>query len=220
VLVNAPYDTPLRPLFFFPGQSVQKLEDASGVVHAARRAEIRLGFVPFVPLHDLLERYQRPRSYSDLVQRARGDLGRRLRVPVQLRLHVRERRLVVNDSAPLRLGVQPFLFLLFLAECARSGLPPVVKYVDAMAPFESFVLRAAASRPPRAPWMLENKKLLPADFAKARENRDDLPLRKHLLLVLNNKLRGHPPCEKLLPYLPEVGRCSLDLPPERIEILD
>ena len=62
VLVNAPFDTALKPRFFFPAQLHQELLDSEKKVWQAKTAKVRLGLVPFVPLHNLLEKYQKPRS--------------------------------------------------------------------------------------------------------------------------------------------------------------
>ena len=221
VLVNSPFDTVLTPRFFFPKQPQQELKDRDGAFHHAKDAQLRLGYVPFVPLHDLLENYQKPRSYSDLVAAARGHLGRRLRQPVRLRLRLSRRQVGINDTVQFTLGAQPFLFLLFLAEQARAGQPAFVKYVEAMSPFQQFVQKLPATPRGRAiPWMNGHPRLLPAGFAEALRERSDQPVRTKLLFPLTQKLAAIPGAGVLASWLPEPGRCSLDLPPGDIEILD
>jgi len=104
VLVNQPFDDPrLTPRFFFPAQPQQELRDRDGKIWRAADAQLRLGFVPFVPLNDLLEKYKKPRSYSDLVERCRGNLDRRLRaVQGQTRLVFID----VNDLAIVSHGTE------------------------------------------------------------------------------------------------------------------
>jgi CRISPR-associated protein (TIGR02584 family) len=221
VLVNTPYDTAfLTPRFFYPEQPQQELKDRDGKVYLAREAQLRLGFVPFVPLHDLLEKYKKPRSYSDLVERCRGNLDRRLRQPVKLRLWVSKRQVAVNDAL-FRLAPQPFLFLLFLAERARSGAPALGKYSEALAPLGEFAgdLQTQWERRGIA-WAAPGKKILPKDFQVAVKNWDDTPIRTKLLYEIGAHLRRTPGTAALEPRLPQPGCCALDLPPEDIEILD
>jgi len=221
VLVNAPYDTALTPRFFFPAQPQQELRDRDGKTWRARDAHLRLGFVPFVPLHDLLEKYKRPRSYSDLVERCRGNLDRRLRQPVRLRLRVSTREVGINGAIGFKLAPQPFLFLWFLAERARQSAAPLGKYLDAMAPFQEFIeQRLRQWHTIQRGWIAPGKKLLPEGFAKSLAGHDDSPIRTKLLWGITQKLRRVPGAAVLEPYLPQPGCCVLDLPPEAVEISD
>ncbi len=221
VLVNQPFDDPhLTPRFYFPKQAQQALKDRNGKVWDARDAQLRLGFVPFVPLNDLLEKFKRPRSYSDLVARCRGNLNRRLRQPVNLRLSVSRREVTVNDVT-FRLAPQPFLFLLFLAQRARDGAPPLGKYSETLEPLQRFASELAtqwAKR--RMTWAAPGKKILPKDFGDAVSKHDESPIRTKLLWGITQQLRNTPGAAVLEAYLPESSRCTLDLPPANIEILD
>ncbi|MCI0536087.1 MAG: CRISPR-associated ring nuclease Csm6 [Verrucomicrobiales bacterium] len=219
VLVDTPYDTKLDPLFFFPRQPRQELKDARGKVWLAGKARLRLGLVPFVPLNDLLEKYKKPRSYSDLVERCRGNLQRHVKQAVVLRLSVHDRRVMVNDTCNFRLGAQPFLFLLFLAERAKKSEPRLGKYFEAMEPYETFVREFQKSWQQRgADWAAPGKKVLPEGFSQCRENYDDGPVRTKLLYGITEKIREMPGAALLEAYLPEPGRCTLDLPPEKVLI--
>jgi hypothetical protein len=219
VLVNTPYDTKLDPLFFYPRQPQQELTDGRGKVWLAKNARLRLGLVPFVPLNDLLEKYKKPRSYSDLVERCRGSLERHVKQPVVLRLSVHDRRVSVNDTC-FRLGAQPFLFLLFLAERAKNSEPTLGKYFEAMEPYESFAREFQKSWQQRgADWAATGKKVLPEGFSQCREIYDDAPVRTKLLYGITERIRETPGAALLEAYLPEPGRCTLDLPPEKVLIL-
>lgn len=222
VLVNQPFDDPrLTPRFFFPKQPQQELKDRDGKTWRAREAQLRLGFVPFVPLHDLLEKYKKPRSYSDLVERCRGSLDRKLRPPVKLRLRIKTRQVLINDQAEFKLAPQPFLFLLFLAERVRNGAEPLGKYIEAMQPFVKFVeelQRRWKSKP--GAWMVGKRNILPDGFATCAANHDDAPIRTKLVYGITLKVRNVPGAVALELFLPQPGRCTLELPPEHIEILD
>ena len=220
VLVNAPFDTKLSPRFFFPAQPRQELRDSVGVAFRAANAKLRLGFVPFVALNDLLEKYQKPRSYSDLVARCRGSLDRHLRQPVRLRLSVAARQVSVNDVV-FTLPPQPFLFLWFLAERAKAGNASYGKYVEVLRPFRDFA-RNVQQRWTHlgVRWAADGKRILPSDFDGAVAKHDDTPIRTKLLYGITEKLRRVPGTAPLAAYLPQSGRCSLDLLPESIEIQD
>ena len=221
VLVNAPYDTALNPRFFFPVQPQQELHDRDGGTWRASDAQLRLGFVPFVPLHDLLEKYKKPRSYSDLVERCRGNLNRHLRQAIKLRLRVSTRQVEINGSIGFRLAPQPFLFLWFLADRAQRSASPLGKYLDAMDPLHQFVQNRLSCWDGRHQgWIAPGKKLLPEGFAQSLAQHDDSPIRTRLLWGLTQKLRQVPGAAVLEPYLPEAGRCTLDLLPDAIEISD
>lgn len=220
VLVNAPYDTVLDPRFFFPAQLRQELRDRDGHLHLAHQARLRLGFVPFVPLQDLLEKYTKPRSYSDLVERCRGNLSRHVRQPVRLRLVVSRRQVQVNQVT-LTLAPQPFLFLLFLADRALRAEPPLAKYVEVLQPFLEFATRFQMQWKDRhAPWAAPGKKLFPKDFEASVKGHDDGPIRTKLLYRIAFVVRRVPGAAVLEAYLPQPGRCTLDLTPEDIEIGD
>ncbi len=223
VLVNQPFDDPrLTPRFYFPKQLRQDLTDRDGKSWHAGGAQIRLGFVPFVPLNDLLEKFKKPRSYSDLVAHCRGNLDRRLRQPVtKLGLRISTRHVWLNDRVEFKLGAQPFLFLLFLAERARNGGEPFSKYVQAMRPFMKYVEQIQSMwQDKNGAWMVGRRNVLPDGFAKCAEDNDDTPVRTKLIYGLALKLRRVPGAAILEPYLPRTGRCSLELPCHSIEILD
>lgn len=218
VLVNAPFDTKLEPRFFFPRQPQQELHDACGGTFRAADAQLRLGFVPFVALNDLLEKYKKPHSYSDLVARCSGNLDRQMRRPVTLRLSIRQRQVWVNQVA-FTLPAQAFLFLWFLAERARTGGAPLGKYVEALRPFQEFALDVQRRWAELgAAWAAEGKRVLPKDFEKAVQGNDDTPVRTKLLYAITRKLQGVPGAGALAAYLPRPGRCTLDLGPEAIAI--
>jgi CRISPR-associated protein (TIGR02584 family) len=223
VLVNAPFDDPrLTPRFYFPKQPQQELKDRDGKVWRACDAQLRLGFVPFVPLNDLLEKYKKPRSYSDLVAQCRGNLDRRLYQPVtKLRLRISTRQVWINDHVEFKLGAQPFLFLLFLAERARNGDQSLGKYMEAMKPFAEFVgeLQHRWKDKPTA-WMVQKGNALPKGFIECADKNDEGPIRTKLRDRLCLRIRSTPGAGVLEPYLPEARRCTLDLPPDTIEILD
>jgi CRISPR-associated protein (TIGR02584 family) len=219
VLVGAPYDTGvLSPRFFFPAQPCQELKGRDGGVWLARDAQLRLGFVPFVPLHDLLEKYRKPRSYSDLVARCKSRLDRQRREPVRLRLSVAKRQVRVNDTV-LTLPAQAFLFLWFLAERARSAQAPLGKYLEALRPFQDFA-REVQRRWTQlgVGWAAEGKRILPTDFDEAVAKSDDAPVRTRLLYGITERLRRVPGAAPLAAYLPQSGRCTLDLAPKSITI--
>lgn len=190
VLVNTPYDTALTPQFFFPAQPEQELRDRDGTIWHARNAQLRLGFVPFVPMHDLLEKYRKPRSYTDLVERCRVNLDPRLRQPVRLRLRLSPREVEINGTVGFKLAPQPFLFLWFLAERARQSVAPLGKYFDAMAPFEEFLeQRLCQWQVNQRGWITPGKKLLPEGFAKSLDAHDDPPIGSKLLWGITQTLR-------------------------------
>ena len=220
VLVNAPFDTRLEPRFFFPAQPRKVLRDAAGNAFRAAKAQLRLGFVPFVPLNDLLEKYQKPRSYSDLVAHCRGSLDRHLRQPVKLRLSIPNRQVCVNQTA-FTLPPQPFLFLWFLASQVRAGCVPLGKYVEALEPFAAFA-RDVQGRWAElgAPWAAKGKGVLPAGFDSAVVTHDEAPIRTKLLYRITVAVRRVPGAAPLAAYLPQAGRCSLELGPDDIEIQD
>lgn len=207
VLVSEPYDTLLPPGFFFPGQPCQTLSTRDGRTVQASDGVIQLADVPFVPLRNLFERdlVKRRHSFNALVQACR----KQVRQPApHLRLW-RSRREVEVNGTPVATSAMQQLLLLYLA-AARLGKKPMhSKYVAALDELGSYAAELRVSDPGDWRHGLE----LPRDM-------DDQRLRQ-LLDQLKTKLKaaGYETAT-LIPYLPKRGRFGLNLPLEKIELLD
>jgi CRISPR-associated protein (TIGR02584 family) len=203
VLVNAPYDTSLNPRFFFPSQKSQPLVDRDGKIWMAADARIRLGLVPFVALHDLLEKYQKPRSYSELVARCRANVAVAIQSPIEITIGQSRPLLIVNRQA-VKLSPREHLVMLFLAKRSKDAQPALDAYGDGL------------------PLLMAFRDSLKPDTAKIRGDKiNDESDFTHPLSSLRVKLRktgGN--AERLVSYLPERGRLSLNLPANQILIED
>jgi CRISPR-associated protein (TIGR02584 family) len=215
VLVNDPFDDPrLRPKFYFPRQRQQQLQSPDGHPYQAAKARIDLADLPFVPFRNLFERdlVRKPASFSELVQRCRVKVQEIAKHTVRLRLTPSRRVITVNNQQ-VKLSALQCLLLLFLADNAKFARPAPAKYEAALEPLRAFAdeVRGACVAEDGKDWRDEAR--LPQDF-------DGQRLRK-LLDELKAKLRqAGPAAAALIPLLPEKGRCTLDLPPEAIEIAD
>jgi CRISPR-associated protein (TIGR02584 family) len=205
VLVSDPFDAPLDPKFYFPTQPTQKLATREGASVAAANARIDLAIVPFVPLRNLFERdlIKRPSSFNALVQRCRKQVAEFVRRDVKLTIWRSKPRLEVNGVG-INLSALQQVLLLFLAERASAGQPPIEKQTNAVDPLRQFgeKLYDARDRGNFADWRLGAR--LPADF-------DEQRLRK-LLNEIRDKLRdAGEAAVPLVSVLPAKGRFSLDL---------
>jgi CRISPR-associated protein (TIGR02584 family) len=215
VLVNEPFDDPrLKPKFYFPRQRQQQLRGTDGRPYQAAKARIDLADIPFVAFRNLFERdlVRKPASFVELVQRCRVKVQEIARYNVRLRL-TRSRRVIAVNNQQVKLSPLQSLLLLFLAENAKFARPAPVKYEAAIEPLRVFADKVRGECVPEdgQDWRYEAS--LPPDF-------DGQRLRK-LLDEIKAKLRqAGPAAAALIPLLPEKGRCTLDLPPDAIEVSD
>jgi CRISPR-associated protein (TIGR02584 family) len=137
VLIQAPYDDPrLNPRFYFPAQPAQKLADANGETFLASKARITLTEIPFVALGDLLERYEKPRSYSALVHSCRGEVVR-IATP-EITFDDKQGVVHVGRNEFALHGQEHPLFA-FLYERASENLEPFPDHYAAVEPFREFL---------------------------------------------------------------------------------
>ena len=121
VLVSTPFES--HPDFYYPSRSER-------IIHTfgpnprpldCRNAEVRLARIPFVRLRDGLPATLRQGdcSFSETVQ-----LANRILDPQLLELDVGACT-ARADGQPIRIGKTAFAVLLWLAERAKEGLPPI-----------------------------------------------------------------------------------------------
>jgi CRISPR-associated protein (TIGR02584 family) len=215
VLVNAPFDdSRLSPRFYFPKQAKQKLHLGSKTV-LAKNAQIDLIDIPFVPLRKLFERdfIRKPSSFTELVNRYRGEAGKAASRNLKLMLRRSRREIEVNGVRVQTSQLQQVL-LLFLADPSMTAVRNQIrKYAQAIEPLRAYAeqLRAECRSEDGFDWR---------DDAQVPSSFDDESLRK-LLNELRDKLdeAGSGP-EALISCLPSRGRFSLDLAPTAIVIRD
>ena len=105
------------------------------------------------------------------------------------------------------------LVLLFLAENAHAGRPALDKYDNAIDPLIAFAGALRKSCNTKDGNDTRDEAILPADFDQQR-------LRK-VLDEIKTKLRAAgTQTAALIPLLPTKGRCSLDLKPTAIKLVD
>jgi CRISPR-associated protein (TIGR02584 family) len=215
VLVNEPFDDPrLKPRFYFPRQRQRQLRTADGRPYQAAKARIDLANIPFVPFRNLFERdlIRKPASFVELVQRCRVQVQEITRHNVRLKLTPSRCVIAVNNQQ-VKLSALQCLLLLFLADNAKFAHPAPAKYDAAIEPLRAFADKVRGACVPEDGKDWRDQARLPEDF-------DGQRLRK-LLDELKAKLRrAGPAAASLIPLLPEKGRCTLDLPPDTIEIAD
>jgi CRISPR-associated protein (TIGR02584 family) len=217
VLVDEPFDDPrLKPKFYFPVQSRQELLAADGKRCTARRARIHLADIPFVPLRNLFERdlVRKPSTFVEFVERCRRQVDVMARATNRLVLWRSKLQVAVNGCV-VSTSAREHLLLLFLAERARAGLPPLPSYAAAFADFNEFCQRTHAGR-------------VADDFSdwrhEANQSLDFGEMERFCIRVksqLKEKLRrAGAEAVRLLALLPKAKRFSLDLPPGAIIFKD
>lgn len=202
VLVNKPYDSPLKPGFFFPAQPTGGLRPTEGGKPVSpAKAHIELADVPFVPLREVFPRElgRRAGNFRSLVAQYRN-LSESDRQPPKLTFEASEHSLLIDNH---RIALQPkvWLLMLFLAERAHKGLPDYSNFKDAAEGFTAYVTSLLQTPRFDAAWM-----------AQLRGNHDFIEddLRRHLS-VLRGVLKTVPSATPLLVRLPKRGRFSLRL---------
>ncbi len=222
VLIRDPFETGVSPQFYFNHQPAQKLTTRDGKSVQAKDAQIDLADMPLVPLRNLFERdlVKKPSTFIGLVERCQHAVAEMVRRDLRLTVRRTRPEIQINSSKPVRLSNLQHLLMLFLAENAAAGRPPLGKYLDALRPLKDFTdrLYAERDRSDFSDW--RHNARLPADFDSAIKNHDDLKLRK-LRDELKNKLRGSgTEAARLVPLLPVKGRFSVDLPASAILLRD
>src|SRR5438876_567694 len=222
VLIRDPFETGVSPKFYFNHQPAQKLTTRDDKTVEAKDAQIDLADMPLVPLRNLFERdlVKKPSTFTGLVERCQQAVAEIVRRDLRLTLRRTRPEIQINSSKPVKLSNLQHLLMLFLAENAAAGRPPLGKYLDALQPLKDFTdrLYAERDRDDFSDW--RHNARLPADFDSAIKNHDDLKLRK-LRDELKNKLRGSgTEAARLVPLLPVKGRFSVDLPASAIRLRD
>lgn len=212
VIVNPPYDNAaLVPRFYFPAQAQQALRAPDGTRWRAAAAEICLASVPFVALRTLFDRdfVRKPRSYSELVARCRISLAQRSPGAPNIIVH-RSKTLINVDSTGVRLTNRAHLVLLFLAQRKIDGGRDFASYSgvgeeDVLAAINEYRVAVAPSGDLKNPVGVE---MTVEDVNKACSE-----ARSHLRKCGSE-------AAALIPFLPQRGRFSLDLPAANIRIVN
>ena len=142
VLVNQPFES--HPDFFYPPPHPVDLPIQRGEATVSTRdAEVRLADIPFVRMREELGEslpYE-DLPYSEAVERAQAVLR-----PPELRVNL-EHRMAWAQGHALSLSHTQFLWLVWLADRARRGEPPVNFDEDALSELEQWLDRLEGTGP-------------------------------------------------------------------------
>ncbi|MCB1237440.1 MAG: TIGR02584 family CRISPR-associated protein [Verrucomicrobiae bacterium] len=210
VLVNDPFDKNVfDPPFYFPKQSAQSLSPTRQRVAPASASDARILLidVPFVPLRYLFERelVRKPHSYSELIGRC--GIGARQSARGSISLKVSQSRAEIEVSGRrVRLGPREQYLMLCLARRAIDMGKPFENHQDVgLAMVDGFE---------------EAKRLCPFLKGIVGTTRFDEREVTRLTWDIGKKLgKARGVAAGLIPFLPEKGRSSLDLPAGAVEIV-
>jgi CRISPR-associated protein (TIGR02584 family) len=214
VLVTEPFDDArLSPRFYFPEQPSAELNTPDGKAVRATEAHIDLANVPFVPLRNLFARElgRMPGRFTALVAQCSEGIRKRSGDSVKLVVHRSRPEIVVNDIH-VKLSPREQLLVLFLADRGRKAQPPFAAYKDAENSLNEYrkQLRLEASVNDFSDW--RGSKSVASDV-------DEEEIRK-AVSNLRKKLReAGPEAMALLPFIPEAGRLSIDLPHKQVSVI-
>jgi CRISPR-associated protein (TIGR02584 family) len=215
VLVNEPFDDPrLNPRFYFPEQPSSELATPVKETVRAGEAHIDLADVPFVPLRNLFakELGRMPGGFSALVAQCSEGIKKRSSKSVKLVVH-RSRPEIEVNRIRIKLSPKEQLLALFLADRSRKAQPAFGAYKEADSVLNEYreQLRLDAPENDFSDW--RGLKSIASAF-------DEQEIRK-IVSSLRTKLKeAGPDAMLLLPYLPEPGRFSIDLPRKQIAVIE
>jgi CRISPR-associated protein (TIGR02584 family) len=216
VLVSEPFETRLKPPFYFPTQPCIELARDDGSIVRASGARIDLADIPFVPIRNLFERdlVKKPATFNSLVQQIRKDVAGKSRQNLHLTIH-RHRPEFEVDGISIATSPKEHVFMLFLAERAIAAEPPLGSYRSAFELLQRFSEKIYASRDPHdlSDWRWD------ARYQADPEDHERICTKQRNQLKAKLRRTGAA-AAALDPLLPVKGRFSLDLPPDRIQIVE
>ena len=211
VLVDEPFDDPrLKPRFYFPKQTANKLIRPDGGSADARKANVSLADVPFVTLRSLFQKELRrlPGGFAGLVQSCRAGVAKISDESVDLIVHRDHCRAEVNGRTIVT-NPREHLLLLFLAENPSIRLGSV--YADMEDAINAFRLQIIEAKPESS---LGDWRHDPRLLEVIRES--DETIRK-TISNLRRKFKAIGPVgTRVERALPERGRISFDWKPSSI----
>jgi CRISPR-associated protein (TIGR02584 family) len=210
ILVNEPFET-LRD-FWFPSQPGGILHSRDGAPHDPDTAKVELATVPFVPLRNLFVRElgRKAGTFRGLVATCRDNVRQRAAASLRVTIDSARSEVEINGHS-LKLAPLEQLLLLFLARRAKHGEPAFGAYAEATDDINTFRTSQLTDRPKDnfGDWRHADSLQSPWDEQSIRKTVSNLRAR----------LRQHGGDHATLAaYLPEKGRCSLDLPGPLIHI--
>ena len=214
VLVNEPFDDArLSPRFYFPEQPSAELTTPDNKTVRAPEAHIDLADVPFVPLRNLFSRELRrmPGRFSALVAQCSEGIRKRSGNRVKLVVH-RSRPEIEVNGIRIKLSPKEQLLALFLADRGRKTQPAFAAYKDAEDSLNEYreQLRREAPENDFSDWRRLNS---------IASNFDEQEIRKAISRFRKKLIAAGPQAMLLLPFLPEAGRLSIDLPRKQISVI-
>jgi len=214
VLVNEPFDDArLSPRFYFPEQPSAELTTPDNKTVRAPEAHIDLADVPFVPLRNLFSRELRrmPGRFSALVAQCSEGIRKRSGNRVKLVVH-RSRPEIEVNGIRIKLSPKEQLLALFLADRGRKAQPAFAAYKDAEDSLNEYreQLRREAPENDFSDWRRLNS---------IASNFDEQEIRKAISRFRKKLIAAGPQAMLLLPFLPEAGRLSIDLPRKQISVI-
>jgi len=214
VLVNEPFDEArLSPRFYFPEQPSAELTTPDNKTVRAAEAHIDLADVPFVPLRNLFARElgRMPGRFSALVAQCSEGVRKRSGNSVKLVVH-RSRPEIEINGIRVRLSPKEQLLALFLADRSRKARPAFASYKEAENSLNEYrkQLRREVPENDFSDWRGSNS--IASDF-------DEQEIRKAISRFRKKLIAAGPQAMVLLPFLPEAGRLSIDLPRKQISVI-
>jgi CRISPR-associated protein (TIGR02584 family) len=138
ILVNEPFDSGLRPLFFYPSQPAQRLTGREGKTYHARQARLELADVPFAPMRlrfpDVADI---PTRFRDLVQTYLETFKRDASKPVLIELLQDPPRVVVDGLSVELESERQLSVISFLLQANQKAWLHKSQY-EAVALFKAF----------------------------------------------------------------------------------
>ena len=214
VLVNEPFDDArLSPRFYFPEQPSAELTTPENKTVRAAAAHIDLADVPFVPLRNLFARElgRMPGRFSALVVQCSEGIRKRSGNSVKLVVH-RSRPEIEVNGIRVKLSPKEQLLALFLADRSRKARPAFASYKEAENSLNEYrkQLRREVPENDFSDWRGSNS--IASDF-------DEQEIRKAISRFRKKLIAAGPQAMVLLPFLPEAGRLSIDLPRKQISVI-
>jgi CRISPR-associated protein (TIGR02584 family) len=215
VLVNEPFDDArLSPRFYFPDQPSAELTTPDHKTVLAEDAHIDLADVPFIPLRNLFARElgRMPGRFSALVAQCSEGIRKRSGESVKLAVH-RSRPEIEVNGIRVKLSPREQLLALFLADLGRKGQPAFAAYKNAENALNEYREQLGREVPED-------------DFSDWRGSKsiasgiDEEEIRKAVSSLRAKLKKAGPEAMALLPFIPEAGRLSIDLPRKQISVVD
>ena len=214
VLVHEPFDDPrLNPRFYFPRQPAASLKTPDGkTIACAAEARIDLADIPFVPLRNLFakELSRMPGNFSALVARCRQGIHELAAGEVTLTVHHSRAEIEIN-GVRVKLAPKEQLVMLFLAERARNSERAFGAYKDAVDLLNCYRQKLRTETVPENFSDWRTKDGLAGEV-------DEEAVRKAVSGIRTKLKRNGPTTVGLVPFLPEPGRLSINLPGRQIAI--